>query len=640
MKKNNLRSIRTSSPLVTSPQRLLWLLVASLFWLGLLATRLLDIQVVRGANFQAEADDNRSIRITLPAERGIFLDRFQHPLVWNERWYAQMDNPEAVFSDQTPISSESALQLMATQSAQVVPRNKRTVAFGPALAHVLGYVGPVDQDILAQRPDLDMQDYVGRLGLELLFDQTLQGVDGWREYEINARVIKQGISDEQQPEPGATITTELDPLTSEIAYRSLGNQRGSVVILDALTGAVVSLVSKPSFDPNTFEMRGLATEPRRQKQQQLQTWFQDEHLPFFNRAVAGQYPPGSVYKLVTALAGLETGAITPETTVVDEGILKVGQYEYRNWYFTQYGRTEGIIDVVRSLARSNDIFFYKTAEWITPNVLAERSKEFGLGEITGIELPAESAGLVPNPAWKEQTIGEQWYLGNTYHMGIGQGDLLVTPIQIARLVQTLAHEGLQCQPYIVSDRNTACNSIGVNADDLSYIIDGMIQACSTGGTAYPFFPYNLQFEDITDPFEALDAGAVACKTGTAEFGGVDEFGYRSTHGWWAGIVEPKVVDNEVESSALTETLSSEKSYKNMVTNVSELSNAELYTLWQARVAESGFPERLVMVVMVESDEDTPYKEGSRDAGPVAKSILDWWLGQGSELEIIETDTNL
>lgn len=580
----------------------------------LLVIRLGEVQLVQGSLFRQRADRNRFFTNIIPAERGVILDRYGQPLVWNQKTYSLVDDPTALYGSGQLIDAATALRWLASDSAKITFGLRRVYQFPEATAHVIGYVGPVTADNLTADSTLAIGDMVGKTGLEATYDRQLRGSRGEELYEIDAMGKRQRLVQAKPGVPGLNTTTTLDPYLSQVAWEALGDQRGAVVMLDGATGAVLSLVSKPSFDTNVISAKSQNPELEQQRQQQLQQLLSDPHQVFFNRAVGGAYPPGSVFKLVTALAGLEKAAITSTTTVVDEGVLKVGEYEYGNWYFRQYGRTEGEINLRRAIARSNDIFFYKTAELVGPNDLAAMARLLGLGSPTGIELMAEAVGTVPDPAWKEQIIGEPWYLGNTFHMGIGQGDVLVTPLQIASVVQAIAHQGTRCHPHLLVDQDsTDCQELGINEEHLNLVLTGMVDACSPGGTAYPFFTYNQQRltnaanEGTEDIRAVIKQGAVACKTGTAEFGGEDERGYRKTHGWFTAIVGTHEIMNAAKQFP------------------SDQVESELHARWRQRIEQQGLPETLVMVVMVESDEAMPYKEGSREAAPVVKQIVDWML---------------
>ncbi len=610
---------------------------------GLFLLRLVHLQIVRGQSYLTLAEENRFFRQEIPAERGVILDRFGQPLVFNRKLYVKSVQAEQVFSQKLPIERSEALRLMATDSAQVNFELRRLYQQPWVLSHVLGYTGAVSAEDLLEHEDLKVNDWLGKLGLEKVFEKQLHGQDGHQVVEINTLGQRQRMLSELEAQSGNNVKTSLDPYLSKLSYEALGANKGSVVIMDADNGQVLSLVSKPSFNANDFSFPEISPDLEQQRQQRIQDYFSDDNQVFFNRAVSGAYPPGSVFKLVTALAGLDSGELDADRSVVDEGILKVGEYEYANWYYTQYGRTEGEISLERALARSNDIYFYKAAEWTGAEKLAQTARDLGFGQATGVELSGEASGLVPDPAWKEKTLGERWYLGNTYHFGIGQGDMLVTPLQVAGMVQALANQGEKCTPHLVlTEDQRQCTGVGYDEDDINLVLAGMLRACAPGGTAYPLFDFartaGLGAGDETtggsgvvgeiDPAEVgawLEKGALACKTGTAEFGGADARGYRKTHGWLAAIMDVDVeeIAKETASEAETDEKAASESAELGVENDVLLDRQS----WLEKVKEQGYAQRLVIVVLVESDEAQPFKEGSHDAGPVVKAIVEGVRGE-------------
>ena len=290
-----------------------------------------------------------------------------------------------------------------------------------------------------------------------------------------------------------------------------------------------------------------------------------------------------------------------------------------------------MIHLVRAIARSNDIFFYKAAEWTGPDQIAQMARLLGFGSATGIEIGGEARGLVPDPQWKEKVMGERWFLGNTYHLGIGQGDLLVTPLQIAQLIQTIAHNGTLCRPSVLVSSTADCRSVGIQEDHVRMVLAGMLDACSPGGTAFPFFPLNQSRRQPDGaPTQDLQRGAVACKTGTAEFGGADARGDRKTHGGGAGIVEPQIPElTQGGNQAGGDKIGGNQISSEVVAIPSAASTSGLIDRgrWGKLVQVQRYPRRLAIVVLLESDDEHPYREGSRDAGAVAKQILDWMEGR-------------
>ncbi len=593
--------------------RLKLLALFSLCLFFLLLIRLYDLQVVKGMYFFNLANDNRFFELPLPAERGVFLDRYQQPLVHNKRSYFEIKDTEVLYSELQPINQKNALQNMASQSGSVAYQLYRDYVYGDTLAHVLGYTGQVTVEDLKQDSILEINDSIGKSGLEKFMDLKMRGVKGRQVFEINTMGIKQRLVEEQNVIPGNNIETTIDPFLSEVAYDSLQNFTGSVVIVDVDTGEVLSLVSSPSFDPNVFQNKYLDEQAAKQRNQIVTQYLTDPKKVFFNRATSGQYPLGSIFKLVVGLAGLETDEIDENTQVDDKGFIEVGDYQYTNWYYTKYGAGEGKIALKRAIARSNDVYFYKVAEWLGPNKIAEYARLFGFGHPTGIQVYNEASGLVPDPEWKEKEIGEKWFLGNTYHYGIGQGDLQVTPIQVAQMLQALSNDGDLCPVSLIKNSEESnCTNLGVKEENLDIIIQGMVQACNPGGTASRLFKFNQYYLVKEDQeIQDLNNDVVACKTGTAEFGGLNQKGFRKTHAWFVAIVNTRDLFKEANK---------------------DNSNSK-YQQWLDLLEKKSLPDELVIVSMIESDDQEPYKEGSREAAAVVANILDWMVGNTS----IKTD---
>lgn len=632
--------------------KILFLYGFMVFIVTSLCIRLIDTQIVNGKLFADLADGNRMYIVSEPEERGVLLDRYLEPLVFNKPVYYKLDTSDTLYSEKQRISREEALQIMATDPDLIRVEHEREYRYPESLAHVIGYIGSVTADDLLADSSLHISDKIGKIGLEYKLQDFLKGENGFKKFEINAMGEKQHLVAEDLGIEGQSVPTTIDPYLSEVAYKAMGDKLGSVVILDGETGEVLSLVSTPGFDLRYFAESQGTTEGEVERIKKIQSFFSHPQKLFFNRAVSGAYPPGSVFKLITALSGLENQKITANTTVRDEGVLEVGEYSYANWYFTQYGRVEGDINLEKSIARSNDIFFYKVAEWVGPEKIKEMAELFGLGKKTGVQLQAESEGLIPDPEWKQATLGERWFLGNTYHFGIGQGDLLVSPIQIAQMVQGITNKGTLCAPTLVKDSfklgyvsEDRCGEVGVLRENLDIVVKGMLDACSTGGTGFPFFSYNTKVRNPeSNAYDEIDAGAVACKTGTSEFGAADSRGYRKTHGWFVASFGTKNLIDELKKqysdevgSEETDLVSSDEAELASESAVVVSSGENSATArsdkqsWRENVIKNGFPEKLVIVVLVESDEVNPYKEGSKDAGPVAKEIFDWMFSDVSGL---------
>lgn len=518
-----------------------WAIIAVLC---IFTLRVIELQGVRGSEFRALSDENRLFTRYFPAPRGIFYDRFGTPLVHNRSVYkrATEHTRDTIYPTFEEIGEADVLRALESPDAKNLTLDqRREYPFGSALAPVLGYALEASAEELAAHSEYYLGQSVGKMGLEKVLQARLAGVQGTEVFETNASGKLLRTIAKRAPVAGLDVHLTIDASLSAKAYALLKGKRGAVVASDLRTGEILVLVSSPAFDPANVAPSLI-----------------DDRLPMLNRATAGAYPPGSTFKLMTALAALNSGVLDRDTKVLDEGELKVGEFRFGNWYFRQYGKTEGEVDMVKALQRSNDIYFYKAAEEVGPSALAQFTRRFHFGQLTGIEVGAEVAGVIPDPEWKQKTLGEKWFLGDTYHMGIGQGDVLVTPLQVNQATAAIANGGVWCAPHLLAETAPVCDDLGLRPEDLAVVVEGMKAACAPGGTAYPFFDGK--------PWP------VACKTGTAEFGGKDAKGRRKTHA--------------------------------------------LFTM----MAPADKPT-IVMTVLVESDEDVSFAEGSRDAAPVAKELI-------------------
>lgn len=504
--------------------RLLWasflvvflVIVARLFWL----------QVVRGSYHRTLSEENRILARSIPAPRGVILDRNRMVLSQNEPVYklrnaeCPMDQGTGSRAEEclelTTLSREEALLMTASGRGQeVVTLVGRRYRYGPEAAHLVGFVGEADEVELAANPELSLGETIGKMGVELVYDDRLRGGSGSELVEVDAAASVVRSIAKREPQPGEELSLSIDMRLQQLGYELLTGRVGAIVAADPQSGEVLALVSRPSFDPNAV----------------AESLTRDDQ-PFFNRAIAGLYPPGSVFKVVTAVAGLQEGRLTEGTEIEDTGEIRIGPYRYGNWYFDQYGRTEGVLNLVGAIRRSNDIFFYKVGELVGATKLSEWAKAMGFGQRSGIDLPGEASGLVPSPLWKEMVQGERWFLGNTYHFAIGQSDLQVTPLQVTRMTAAVA-SGKLCRPLVVRGEGS-CEELGVREENLLLVREGMRQACLSGGTAFPFFNFGVS---VDGEFRRIEVG---CKTGTAEYG--DPRG--RTHAWFtvfAPFADPKIV---------------------------------------------------------------------------------------------------
>lgn len=523
--------------------------------------RLFDLTLVNGREYRRLSDGNRTKVLVRKAPRGVLFDRTGKPLVTN-----------------IPVERDYVRQYV----------------LGPATAHVLGYVGELSAEELASEyyksRNYTLGDRVGRMGAEEVFNERLRGRDGRELVEIDASGKILRTLGRQEEIPGEDITLALDSgLVNAASEAFPAGAKGAIVVTKPTTGEILAMYSSPGFSPDAFS-RGVS-------QGEYDALINNPDLPMFNRAIGGAYPPGSTFKIVTSIAGLEGGAITSKTTVEDTGVITIGQFTFPNWYFVQYGKTEGIVDIVKAIKRSNDIFFYKAGEWIGITKLAEWARKVGVGKPLGVELSGEVGGLMPDPAWKKLRFdteadrvarNDEWYLGDTYHVAIGQGYLLTTPLVVNTWTNVIANGGKKCRPTIEKKgtgyraQGTGCEDLKIRKETVDLIMEGMREACAPGGTGWPLFTFGIK--------KASDSASVripvACKTGTAEFGDPKNH----THAWFTafGPIPDQYIPDDVKKG------------ENYVSGEAEIS----------------------VTVLVEGA-----GEGSTVAAPVAKKIFEEWFGR-------------
>jgi penicillin-binding protein 2 len=486
--------------------------------------RLIDLQVIKGAYYKSLAEDNRIQRVPILAPRGEIKARNGEVLIDSKK------------HDESHLSYNS--------KEIIVPWTRHYA--GADFGHITGYLGLAKEGeagkVRGECPDKGTRkigSFVGRSGLEEWYDCVLAGFDGEELVEVDAMGERIRSLGRRDPIPGEDIVITVDYGLQKRAAE-LMREKGAIIALTT-KGEVLALYSAPSYDPAIFGEQGKSNDSK-SSNSEISKLLTDPNLPLFNRAIGGMFHPGSVYKPLVALAALEEGAITEDYLYEDKGNITIdtnyGNFSYNNWYFTQYGGKEGSINVKKALARSTDTFFYEIGNLLSVDKLTLWSHRFGLDEKTGLDIPGEISGLVPSPEWKLRVKGERWFLGNTYHLAIGQGDLAVTPIALASATNAIANDGDLCKPHLVKNKidmtsnktEPKCKDLGIKNENLKIVKEGMEMACATGGTAFPFFD-----------FETPDGGKVACKTGTAETEGGDE---GDTHAWFtifAPIENPEIV---------------------------------------------------------------------------------------------------
>ncbi len=459
-------------------RRLTVLLTVIAGLLGILAIRLWQVQIVQGDYFLRLSEENRVRVTTVPAPRGVIMDQRGRPLAVNRPAFtvalvpAEMRFPAHEVRVVARLlgmdAADVARKLAATQDRPVAPVRlrwdvpKQIVAaleesgmdlpgvlvevepvreylYHDLAAHLLGYVGEInDQELRSLRGrGYELGDLIGKEGVERAYDRYLRGHDGENLAEVDAqgRIVR--TMGTVPARPGNAVVLGLDLDVQQAAEDGLGNRLGAVIAMDAHTGAILALVSHPAFDPNLFASgittaawTGLLRDPRR---------------PLLDRAIQGVYPTGSIFKIVTGSAALELGLVHPNTRFYCPGYYDLGGRIFHDH------ETHGNLNFLDAIARSCNVVFWTLSRPVGPDHLAEFSRMYGLGQITGIDLPLEDPGVIPDPAWKERKYGQPWYTGDTLNMAVGQGYVLATPLQVARMMAAVANGGDLVTPHAVTE---------------------------------------------------------------------------------------------------------------------------------------------------------------------------------------------
>ncbi|OUR79586.1 penicillin-binding protein 2 [Alphaproteobacteria bacterium 46_93_T64] len=451
--------------------------------MSVLAGRLYYLQVLQSDEYTMMANENRmNIRLLAPL-RGRILDRGGVEIASNRQNYRVVLIREQTkdvsrtldrLSDLVPVSdSDRARVLKETKrkrgfvpipvmenltweefsrinvhspelpGIQLDVGETRHYPYRNLFAHIVGYVGSVsEKDLRNLEPDplLELPGFrIGKNGIEKYYDLSLRGTAGTSRVEANAygRVIRE--LNRQEGSAGDDLELTIDVNLQNYAVERMGEESAAAVILDIHTGDVLSMVSVPSFDPNSFttgigikEWRGLQSNPKH---------------PLSNKAIAGQYPPGSTFKMVVALAALEAGVITPEHRVYCVGHTKLGRHKFHCWKRGGHGK----LHLREAIEQSCDVYFYDIAKKVGVDKIAEMANRFGLGEKLDLDLFGEKSGLIPTKSWKQAVRGERWQVGDSFNVGIGQGYVLTTPLQLAVMTARLANGGKAVSPRLVKE---------------------------------------------------------------------------------------------------------------------------------------------------------------------------------------------
>lgn len=537
-----------------------------LFFL-ILGLRLFSLQVQEGFINLSLAEGNHVRNLPVAAPRGLILDRNGKVLASNDLAYElvvqanrsrDVDDIDDQLFKTIGISKDvvkSAVEKGRNLSGFVtlksnIPRDEALVlksrlpAYGrfevlpifirkytdESLAHILGYVGKFSRQEQEQMPQYAVNKFIGKVGLEKEYDKYLQGKPGSRKVEVNASGKLIRILSSEEPQAGETVQTTIDLDLQKYIYQKLKEKtdelrtQGAVVAIDPSSGEIRAMVSLPGYDPTKMS-QGLSED-------EYKTLIENKTNPLLNRVISGIYPSGSAIKPFIASSALEFGVVSEDVAFDTPPEIKIGQWVFPDW------KDHGYTDIKKAIAESNNIFFFALGGgWgpikngLGPEGIVKGLKRFGFGSRTGIDLTGEQQGFIPTPQWKKQTTGESWYIGDTYNLSIGQGDLLVTPLQVANATCVVANGGTLYIPHSVSKIFRTENELQVefkpdgliknrnvfSANNLRIVREGM-KATIDYGSAHSVFGSDFLVE-------------LAGKTGTAQYGNKNK-----THAWFTSFV--------------------------------------------------------------------------------------------------------
>lgn len=457
--------------------RILSIIIAAL--IGVLVVRLWQVQVLQGAWYLQQSEENRVRDYTIPAPRGIIYDRKGRPLVSNRPSFTVGVLPLELRRQDEVLANLSAILDLPVEEIQsriaanrdrpfapvrvrrdvgprivtMIEENRldlpgviilaepvRHYLYGPLGAHALGYVSEIDEAEIAARTQQKYKpgDLIGKAGIERAYEPILRGIDGRLRMEVDAvgRPLRE-IS--RVPAiAGRSIVLSLDLDLQRAAaegLRASDQKSGAVVALDPRTGGILAMESMPSYDPNLFATGISPAEWRR-----LTT---DRLRPMLNRSISAAFEPGSVFKIVTASAALEEGIVSRTSTFYAPGYFRLGSWTFRDL------KAWGTVNFIQGIQFSINVVFYNLGYRLGGERLAAQAKRMGLGELTGIELSGEVAGTIPSPSTKQDLVGEPWYPGDSVNLSIGQGAVTVTPAQVARMMASVANGGTLLKPHLL-----------------------------------------------------------------------------------------------------------------------------------------------------------------------------------------------
>lgn len=544
--------------------------IASAIWgilLAVLVARIGHIQIQGNENYAGLANTNRQRVTVLKAPRGVIYSQDGKKLVNNTpsfdvvattaelprgaderqaiiRTLAEITSrPEEEIQEKIPerglwhavpviehINRKEALvlqsRLQELPGIELQVTSVREYVNGPIYSHILGYDGKITAEEKQANPDYLLTDNIGKSGIERIYEPLLRGVHGAERYEVDATNDVQRFLGVEEPVSGNNITLTIDSRIQEKLYEIIQRnleekelRRAVAVAINPKDGGVLSLVNLPTYDNNIF-----TSQPSKTAYQQL---ISNEDAPLLNRAIAGEYSPGSTFKMAVAGGALQERLISKNTTYDSTGGLQVGEWFFPDWKAGGHGT----VNVIDALSVSANTFFYiigggfENISGLGITKIDEYATRFGFGSPLGIDLIGEKSGFLPTKEWKERVRGERWYIGNTYQAAIGQGDILVTPLQLANYIAAIANNGTLYQPHLLKstqqqngDKDTATptvlNEQVIDEDVIKILQEGMRSAATEGSAR--------SLAEIPMP--------IAGKTGTAQVGGD-----KAPHAWFASF---------------------------------------------------------------------------------------------------------
>ena len=496
--------------------RLITVSVFFLFLIFVLIGRLFYLQILQGEKFLLLAEKNRlSLRLTMP-ERGRIYDRNGIVLAENRKIFQAVLIKEHSSDYQKTLDLFSQLiPLDEEEKGRIIKEIKRKKAFMPVRVkdnltpkevvliqlnapelpgiqieeglirsypqkeietHTAGYVSLfLDSDTVNKdEPLLNLPGYrIGRAGVEKAREDVLRGEPGSKKIEVNAAGRSVRLLEKNKSIPGQDLTLTVDNRLQKYALDLFEDNSGAAILMDVKTGEILTLVSAPSFDANIF------LSPISSKN--WQDLSSSKKKPMQNKALYGTYSPGSIFKLVVALAGLENKVISANTTISCGGYTQLGEQRFHCWKRQGHGK----LNLIQALEHSCDVYFYEVSQKIGAEKILEMARKLGFGEITGIDLENEKKGLVPSFEWKKKKYKDSWRMGDTLNLSIGQGFLTVTPLQIVRMVAAIANGGYLVQPHVIERKNVDLTTPLFDKKNLSIVRQGMFDVVNKeGATAY------------------------------------------------------------------------------------------------------------------------------------------------------------